>query len=287
MGVTVVPVQFLIPNDCPESTIFDEIGVDAKRDVRWELILQKKDAGYLGISRFSIPVFRTKYSHINSDESFNYSDEEDLTEELKPRYEALELLNRVNFREDSLGSEQLAMTFRIRPPTLLNAAWIVGTFCMASILVIIFVVPNLVLQLFLGFLPSMILLVVLINLGEYWMWRGKIVRDGDELVVDCGVPFFHPKVRCKANSEAMLSCEVGFQSQSQAYESWNLVFKTTGEKRLLLRQFGSQEEIETVQRWLADRLGIAVVENSGLIKPSSNTPPVKQTQRLSRGKKKK
>lgn len=270
-GVTLVPLRFSIPGNCPESTIVESGDMDSNRDVRWELVVQRKNAGYLGVARFDIPVFRTKNNKARSSPHFEQIGEQNLNDTSAPTYDAVKLLQQVNFREGSSSRDQLTITFRLRAPTLLKAGLLVGGFCVASILFIIFVVPNLIVQLFLGFLPSMILLAVLFNLAESWLWRIKIVRNGDQLVVNCGYPYLHPAIRCQANTEARLVCEVGFQSQTSAYESWNLVFQFKEERRLLLRQFGSQGEVETVQRWLADRLGIGIAENAGSSTISQST----------------
>ncbi len=94
-GVTVVPLRFSIPDDCPESAIVESGDMDSNRDVRWELIIQRKDAGYLGIARFDIPVFRTQSNKARSSPHFEQIGEQNLNDTSAPTYDAVKLLQQV------------------------------------------------------------------------------------------------------------------------------------------------------------------------------------------------
>lgn len=279
-GVTQLPLQFSIPNNCPESTVVPT-GSESMRDVRWELMVQRKEAAESGIARFMIPVFRTK----NSGTAHELSAE--FLRDVTPTHDAHLLLKEVDFSETSLGDDRVTMTFRLRSKKVLKLASSLFMLCVAGILAIFLIIPNLLLQVFLSFLPLMIIVAILINIGEYWLWRGKIVRDRDELLFDCGIPFVYSPIRALANAETKLSCEVAFQSQTQVHESWNLFINANGEKRLLFRQLGSQGEVEAVQRWLADRLGIGILELENRRASTTADSPPKPPRQPSRPKSKK
>ena len=70
--------------------------------------------------------------------------------------------------------------------------------------------------------------------------------------------FMRP-LKCVANEDTKLTCQRDIQSQNQVLESWNLSVRTAdGTERLLMRQVGSQREVEAVQHWMAQRLGIGI-----------------------------
>lgn len=277
-GTTHIPIQFSIPSHCPESTIHSSCH-ESMRDVRWILLIQVKDAGQSGISRFEIPVFRTiesVASSVSSDEQVSVVAVGDAIHQL---------LKPFQFTESKQGDQIVTMTFRLKNPEILKVALILGILCVAAIAAIIMFVSNVWVQLFLAFVPAMLLLAIAFNLGEYWLWRGKLIRDHDQLTIDYGIPWVQTPLRCAANAETTLHREVTFQSQSQVHESWNLYIHYRGEKRILFRQLGSQTEVESLQKWLASRLGIGFVESEHkaevasigvALKPIHNQPPAKR-----------
>ena len=258
---TELPIRFSIPIGCPDSSIIPgEKGsangiqkAGSYRDVRWELLVQKKNAAGLGLARFLVPVFHTTESEAD------YSPDQALLHDLTPTYDAPAILRLFDFEETAMGPNCTKLTFRLRDQALLKSAMLLTTICIVALIAIVLVVPNLMFQLFLGFLPAMVLLAIGINLGENWLWRGEIVRDHDQLIVNCGIPYVHPPLQCVANEQIKLSCKVGSQSQNQVLESWNLYISfPNGQERLLIRQLGSRVEAATIQDWLARRLGIGV-----------------------------
>jgi hypothetical protein len=114
------------------------------------------------------------------------------------------------------------MTFRLRDDSVWKLAILMMMGCTAVIVLLLLFVPSLPLSLFLSSMPAFVVLAVAFNAIEYWLWKGWINRNGQQLTFDCGIAGIHAPFRRIACEETKLTCRMDIQSQNQVLEFWNL-----------------------------------------------------------------